>query len=571
MGKHLHGMMLLACVVLAALTLRAGAEGQGFMVKPMTMQANPSPTQTIELPLEIYNTAIDGPRTINLRLVDLSQDDQGTWQLVEPNSGVDLSGHASSLPWTTLSASSVDIGPQQPADIMVKLKPPASARGYYFAGIVAETPIPENATGVVVRVRFLIPLIIEIRGRTVAERIALKDVSMTYKTDAGTPPTTTAAMTIVNGGQTFSRVRGELTVERQNDKMWRVVTRLPVKERGIIPGVTLKLGDDLKRRLPSGTYRLGADLFVNGRRAAHLEKIVQFVGDPAATVAYDATLVLQPSAIDMKVVPGATRTTILSIENTGPDPVTIDMGARTPRGLLGVQMGNLVGTALSAEPWTKIEPSSFTLRGNGRQNVRVVSAVPMTGVSYPNYYADLVLDGKYADGQSAGETASTIHLDNAAIKSVPDGAIERVSMSEGDNSKFIAQLRFSNIGNVDFTPSADVSVLTAQGTLVASDTLSGDAGTLLPLGQRTFSGELDFSGVEPGDYSLVATVKIAADNKVTRKYVLTVKTEEFVSADGKKLSVPNVTLSDFPSGDSSNGAATEQDVSAPLGGSNAKN
>ena len=81
------------------------------MVKPMTMQANPAPTQAIELPLEIYNTAIDGPRTINLRLVDLSQDDQGTWQLVEPNSGVDLSGHASSLPWTTLSASSVKSAP----------------------------------------------------------------------------------------------------------------------------------------------------------------------------------------------------------------------------------------------------------------------------------------------------------------------------------------------------------------------------------------------------------------------------------------------------------------------------
>ena len=297
-----------------------------------------------------------------------------------------------------------------------------------------------------------------------AERIALKDVSMTYRTDAGRPPTTTAAMTIANSGRTFSRVRGEMTVERQSEGRWRVVTRFPVKERGIIPGVTLKLGDDLKRRLPSGSYRLGADLFVNGRRA-HMEKIVQFVGDPAATVAYDATLLLKPSAIDMKVVPGATRTTILSIENTSSDPVKIEMRARTPRGLLGVQMGDLVGTDLSAEPWTKIEPSSFTLRGNGHQNVRVVSTVPETGVTYPNYYADLVLDGKYADGQSAGETSSTIHLDNAAIKSVPDGAIERVSMSEGDNSKFIAQLRFANIGNVDFTPSADVSVLTAQGDI----------------------------------------------------------------------------------------------------------
>ena len=152
------------------------------MVKPMTIKANPAPTQAIELPLEIYNTAIDGPRTIHPAACRPFEDDQGTWQLVEPNSGVNLSGHASSLPWTTLSASSVNIGPQQPADIMVRLKPPANARGYYFAGIIAETPIPEHATGVVVRIRFLIPLIVEIKGRTVPERVALSDVAMNYRT-----------------------------------------------------------------------------------------------------------------------------------------------------------------------------------------------------------------------------------------------------------------------------------------------------------------------------------------------------------------------------------------------------
>ena len=170
----------------------------------------------------------------------------------------------------------------------------------------------------------------------------------------------------------------------------------------------------------------------------------------------------------MKVVPGATRTTILSIENTSADPVKIDMQARTPRGLLGVQMGDLVGTALSAEPWTKIEPSSFTLRGNGRQNVRVVSTVPETGVTYPNYYADLVLDGKYADGQSAGETSSTIHLANAA-RSRPRWGYRYASLAEGDNSNFIfsaSLLRTSamSISNLPHT----CRCCSAQGETVAS-------------------------------------------------------------------------------------------------------
>ncbi len=346
-------------------------------------------------------------------------------------------------------------------------------------------------------------------------------------------------------------MRGELTIERQNGSKWRVVTRMPVKERGIIPGVTLSPSGDLKRRLPSGTYRLWANLFVDGRRVAPMEKTVQFAGDPSATVAYDATLLLQPGTIDMKVVPGATRTTVLNIENTSTDPVKIEMSSRTPRGLLGVQMGNLVGTALSAQPWMKIQPSSFTLRGNGRRNVRVVATVPKAGVDYPNYYADLVLDGTYLDGQSAGETYSTVHLDNAAIKSVPDGAIERMSIAEGDDSRFIAQLHFANIGNVAFEPSARVSVLSPQGALIASATLAGDTGTLLPLGKRTFSGELNLAGIEPGYYTLRSVVGIAPGDDVSMQKLLLVEAGQPDAAGGAMppvITVVDPASVDFPGG-----------------------
>jgi hypothetical protein len=535
----------LLTVLAATLTWNVGPAGaQGFMVRPMTMRVNPLPRQTIELPLEINNTAIDGPRTIDLRLVELSQDDQGTWRLVEPGSKADLSGHQSSLQWTSLSEDSVSIAPQRPASIMVKLTPPPNARGAYFAGIVAETPMPANPVGVMIRTRFLIPLIIEIRGRTVREHIGVTDVGMTYRTDTGGAPTTNAAMTVINSGQTYSRVRGELTVERQNGQQWRVVTRVPIKERGIIPGVTLKLGADLERRLPSGPYRLRGELFVDGRRVTPLEKIIQFQGDPRATVAYDATLLLRPSVVDMKVVPGATRTTILSIENTSASPVKIEMGSRTPHSLIGVQMGKIVGSQLSAEPWTRIEPSSFTLRPNGRQNVRVISSVPKDGVDHPNYYADLVLDGTYPDGQSAGETFSTVHLDNMEIKSTVAGAIERASLSQADNGNDILQIQFANIGDVDIMPTASVSVASSEGALVASAILSGDNDALLPLGQRNFSGELDLAKLKPGDYTLMPAVRIGNKTSVSHKYVLSVKNEEYTGSDGKKIEVPSVSLSE---------------------------
>ncbi len=176
------------------------------------------------------------------------------------------------------------------------------------------------------------------------------DVSMTYRADTGKTPTTTAAMSITNSGQTFSRVRGELTVERQDGASGALLRTWLSRSAASSPGVTLKLGGDLKRRLPSGTYRLRAEPVRRRSPRRALEKIVQFTGDPTATVAYDATLVLQPGTVDMKVVPGATRTTDSQHREHQRRSVRIAMDSRTPRGLLGVQMGDLVGAALSASP-----------------------------------------------------------------------------------------------------------------------------------------------------------------------------------------------------------------------------
>jgi hypothetical protein len=513
-----YGQLVLAICFVAAMTMHAGA--QGFMVKPMTIEANPAPNQTIELPLEVRNTALDGPRTIQLRLVDLSQDTQGTWQMVEDGSDIDLSGHASSLDWTTLSTDTVEIGPEQPAEIIVSLQPPANARGYYFAGIVAETPIPETpAEGVLVRVRFLIPLIIEIRGRPVRQDVALDDVGMTYRTDTGSTPTTTAAMTISNRGHTYSRVRGELSVERQNGSTWRVVTRMPVKERGIIPGVTLELGGGLERRLPSGTYRLRATVYVDGRRIKPVEREIAFVGDPDVdSLAYDTALTLAPETVEMKVAPGATRTTIVRIENPGEHPVDVKMDARMPQALLGVARGELQGDAFSAARWTEIRPAEFTIRPGRWQNVRVMSHVPREGVDHPNYYADLVLRGTYKDGQSAGETRSTVHLANAGIEPTVKGLMDDLSIAEaGEPGWFALQMRLSNVGDIDVDPTTRALLVNEQGGLVRAQSLSGEEGALLPFGRRTYSAEMDFTGIEPGFYTLSFVADLGDDQEATEQ------------------------------------------------------
>lgn len=536
---------LVALMLGGLLGLVAEAHAQGFMVKPMRVEVAPTPGQTIDIPVEIRNTAGEGVRNIELRLVELSQAADGGWRMIEPGSGEDLSSLHSSVPWSSLAASEIAIDPMHAGEALVHLNVPSNARGAYFAGLVAETPQPANAQGITVRVRFLIPLIVEIAGRPVRQQVALADVAMNRVAGVGaTPSTTTAGLVIANEGRTFSRIKGKLSVERLNGDKWRLVTRLDLAERSIIPGVTLQLGSDLGRRLPSGTYRLKGELLVDGRRLPPLEKQIEFIGDPGAdSMAYDTALVLEPEAVTMDVVPGATRTTTVTITNPGSDPVNVSMASSTPAGMVGVEAGKLRGIDLSAEPWTEIRPAEFTIRPGGRQKVRVISQIPKDGILHPNYYASLVLEGTYADGQSAGQTRSLLHLANAREASSQQGVVEQLALSEGASpTQYIVQARLANIGDVHIQPIARAFLLTAQNEQVRAVPLTGDEGMLLPLGKRTYGAELDFAGVEPGYYALRAVFSLGGDQEVAKQYVVLVETQQITGEDGRTISVPVVTL-----------------------------
>ena len=279
----------------------------------------------------------------------------------------------------------------------------------------------------------------------------------------------------------------------------------------------------------------------------------------APAVGYDATLILEPEMVRMDVVPGATRTTALKIENPGDDPVTVRMSAKTPRALGAVELGELKGAELSAEPWTEIRPSEFTIRPGGRKNVRVLSRVPRDGVLHPNYYADLVLEGSYDDGQSAGETRSTVHLFNAGLESRIAGVIDRLSLAQSDDpSEYVAQVRFANHGTIHVDPTARVFVVSPQGNEVRSAPLTGEEGPLLPLGHRTYSADLSFSGLEPGYYALRTRVILDSEHSVTRQQVLLVEATEHENADGEVVSVPRITMVDLDAEDVPEG------VDAPL-------
>jgi hypothetical protein len=540
-------ILFAVATLLALVTFAETVTAQGFIVKPMRLETALRPGQSANALLEITNTR-EFSSIIDLRVVELSQNSHGGWIIVEDGEG---SNHSASN-WITLDSASLDIAPLDAVLAPVRIEVPHGARGYHFAGVVAETRPDPDALGIRLSVRFLIPLIIEIEGRPVRQNVRLDDVSMHF--DDGQrgveeevrAPTTFAAAVIANEGGTFSQVGGEVRIDRKSGERWRLVTKYDFPERGIIPGVSLDLRRDLGRRLPSGTYRLRGQIYVDGRRITPIDKEIEFEGDPNIdSLAYDTSLTLEPEMVRMEIAAGATRATAVSIENPGDDPIRVRMSAITPESLQAKAMGKLRGEELSAAQWTEIRPAEFTLRARGRQNVRVITRVPREELEQGNYYADLVLESEYEDGQSAGTTRSTAHLVNDAVAADPNGIVERLSISQADEPfVYFAQLRFINIGNVHVEPTGHLELLTPRRATVLDRVLTSDGGALLPLGTRDFGGPLDLSGLDPGHYLLRGSIRFGDGRQVVEQRVLELKVEQVVNEDGESVAVPEVTVID---------------------------
>ncbi len=545
-------LIAIAAVVLTAVS-GPPVRAQNLMVRPMRIEFSSRPNRiaNLELILQNRSTAASGP--LEFRVVELTQSRQGNWQIVYSeyrDEGDRAPARFSAREWVELPEETVEVDPLSTKETPIRIRIPADARGTYFAGLLVSTERPEIPAGAPdrsgafgVRFRLLVPIIVEIEGRPVQQRVSFEHLSMTRDdSEDARAGATRATVQVVNDGATFSRIRGSLRIDRKQAQRWRTVTTAEFRERGILPGATIELSENLERRLPSGTYRLRGELWVDGRRTRPIEKEIEFEGDPDADMlAFDTTLQLDPAAVLVDVAPGSTRTTVLTVENPAEEPLTVRLEASTPDTLQGVALGALHGDELSAARWTEIRPGEFTIGPGARQNVRVLMQTPRDAVEHANYYADLILRGSYSDGQSAGETRSSIQLRNRTVESEPRGQLDRLRLAEGSqHSHYAVQSRFTNIGNIHLEPSARVELLGTGTQAALSRELDTEPGRLLPLGRRDFGGELDFSGIDEGEYLLRATVRYGDNHSSTAQLPVTVQEYQVRDDDGEPATARRV-------------------------------
>ncbi len=528
--RNITNHLVFIAVIVSSFFINGRPAFGQFIIQPMRMDLTSLPGRTIKTVLDLQSIDPNEVLTVDLRVTELSQEEDGQWRIIEPNDVIDRSKLSSCKDWISLGRESIDVVPFGMDRVAVNIRVPRRTRGFYSATIVATVrPRPDVTGNVFVIVRFLIPVLIEVQGRPMRHKVELGDMGLEFvRPMQGNPATTNVTMQIDNNGGTRSRLKSFAVVKGFLDGHWRAITTAEFGGTGIIPGAKLKLKSNISRPLPAGKYRISGVLYVDGRRAKRATQEITFASDPSVTkVASDATLDLYPSDLMISGRPGAVRTDAIRVYNASDETVNVQTALALPPRLKGIAFGDLKGNDLDCSTWLRVEPDRFTLASNAQRSIRIVATMPGNIDVHPCYYSLIGLAGTYPDGQSAGITIGNICVLNEDISIEPFASAMRLSVAYKEGSEYYVVARFGNFGNIHFTPvrcrAAVVDTTLAIRKRVSLN--SRKTGLMLPLTTRDFSEVIDFSNLPEGIYRLAAVLEYAPDQEAMKQLAIRVRVQ----------------------------------------------
>ena len=520
--------MSLLCRLVALMFVLFGLAGPvfgQFTVQPMKLDLQMTSRSDKILPqvINIKNTDPVETQTIYLTIVDLTQDINAEWQIIEPNSGFDTSKLASLKDSIRIIPTSVTLEPLQSTPVEVQIAVPRGSRGFSCAGILATLGSMQGTGNLPFRLRFMVPVVIQVMSLSIRHQVEPVGIGMQFieagKRGLGSPATTLMSMDIENKGGTFPRCRPLGRIWSWSGGHWRHVTTTAFQDTstniGIIPGAKVSVRTDLLKTLPPGKYKIAGELYVNGKRTKRIDKTIEFAGDPdISKLAVDRALDLDPRSLIIESLPGSTRTTMIRVQNTSNEIVHVHPVLGLPEHMPSAVLDDVKGLDMDCSPWITVKPKKFTLKGEGgMQVVSITSAMPKSAVKCPHYYANLDFWSYYPDGQGAGRTRAQLIVSNTKFQDVePKAWVKSMMHYHISGSKYQIAAQFNNPGLTHFTPlkcKAAITLETSDIPRISAVLKSDVKGYMLPFEYRNFSGIIDLSALDAGDYRLSVGLQYA--------------------------------------------------------------
>ena len=195
----------------------------------------------------------------------------------------------------------------------------------------------------------------------------------------------------------------------------------------------------------------------------------------------------------------------------------IELVVNTLKELINVAVGKILGDHFSCSKWTKVSPSEYTLRAGTESKIRVQLAYPKYGTEKPCYYSTLSIAATYPDGQNAGNAEALILAWNQKKDPTPRLQGMGISLAREKEDEYAITAVFGNVGDIYLNPYCKGTVTDASGmNVVQKFEFSQEAGMVLPLGKRRFSGVIDFGRFESGVYRINAIAEYADQSEIQK-------------------------------------------------------
>lgn len=485
-------LLLLLAFFLALSGAGKEASALSLLVKPMTLELAGQPGSTVTATLEVRNTDSAEPQLAEIVSRELLQSADGGWTYDKPN---DKPTAHSSLSWLTVSQPSMQIPPLTTTPLDITIRIPRNARGSYYAALLVRN-VPKSQRGIPIVMQFLVPVLIEVGGRT-NPSIAIEALGLDETTNEEGKNVLCAWGSIHNTGGSIATIGGHIDIFHQHGERWRRIESVEVMERRILPDATITRVGELKRHLPSGEYQLRSRLTMNGRNIRPMKTLCALGTESGgAPDPGKAALNISPEIVTIKTSPGSLRSGSMNVINNGITPVTVSF---TPKPHPAFSNTN---QNYDCSDWIEVKPEKLTLRAGQSRPARLMLKRPDGETTQPYHYGTVTATA-FIDGKASGSWDVLIASETPRQKAAATLAISRPKIRRQQNGAYTVLSSIRNTGNKHCQPEtrARIADTTGMKTIRTLQLKTKDA-PLLPGESHAVAAEFTPAGIADGNYSL---------------------------------------------------------------------
>lgn len=493
----------------------------GFFVRPTTHDIQAHRGETIELFIDIINHTPGKDQSLEVYSVALDQGTDGVLTIIDPlNTNQEINPRFSNCKdWIILNQKSLKMAPLETVKLPVKIKIPQTASGTYLTGIIIHSQ-PGTNKGLGIALRFLVRFTISISGTPSRSAIEIINTAIETRSGASTPADF-ATIHLNNTGNTPVTIEGTCSLLQLSGDRWKRMMTVPVKSTRSYPGTTFWVGTKLPRRIPTGQYKLDYSLTADGRRLPFPHNTLDFLGDPKiGKLVADAEIQVTPNFQIINGGPKARRTVKTIVKNDGDQSLDIFISVNQMPSLFGVSIGDRLGDDISCQDWIQIRTKKIKLRPHSSKPIVYSIVFPDSSLSEATYYAQLVVDARYEDGQQAG-TIKTVQAANVNNNTTnPDLRLTSISLKETKNNLVSVVVKTANIGNCHVYPQGEVSIKNLSGTkMFIKKKLNGPDNWVIPFGTPEFFSDIEMDKLSPGSYQVICKLTYdGGQNSLTKSF-----------------------------------------------------